>query len=103
MTGQPEAAPPPDATSGEWYHDPKWARIRDDREAGADYLWAHYDALLARYPNEEIAVYRDRVVFHATESSEFGRLLEDYLARTDMHPSSLELHYMDPDPPLLAL
>ena len=93
----------PAEPGNEWYDDPKWERIRADREASLDYLEAHRDELLARYPNEEIALHRDRVVLHAAEADEFGRLLEAYLAETGVHPSSLAVRYMDPDPPELAL
>lgn len=79
------------------------AAMDADRDAGWDYLQAHYDELLARYPGEEIALHRDRVVVHAADRDDFSRLLERYLSETGIHPSALEMHYMDTDPPLLAV
>ena len=79
------------------------AAMRADRDAGRAYLEAHYDELLARYPDEQIAVLRDRVVVHAAEQQEFGRLLEEYLAEEGTDPARLYGRYMASDPPLLAV
>ena len=83
--------------------DEAMAAIDADRDAGWDYLQAHYDELLAKYPDESIALPRDRVVVHAASQEEFSRLLEEYLERTGTHPCALEMHHLDPDPPLLAV
>ena len=79
------------------------AAIDADRDAGWDYLQAHYEELLATYPGESIALHCDRVVVHAASQEDFSRLLEEYLERTGTHPSALEMHSLDTDPPLLAV
>lgn len=100
--GDPRAAAL-SAEPGEWRDDPQWSQVIADSDAGWEHLREHHGELLARYPNERIALHRDRVVFHSPDWDEFDRLLEEHLVRTGIHPSSLTMPYMDPDPPLLAL
>ncbi len=79
------------------------AVIDADRDTGEAYLEAHYETLLARYPDESIALHRDRVVAHSADRDEFDRLLLAYVSDAAIHPSAIELHSMDTDPPLLAV
>ena len=69
--------------------------IDADRDTGEAYLEAHYETLLARYPDESIALHRDRVVAHSADRDEFDRLLLAYVSDAAIHPSALELHSMD--------
>ncbi len=79
-----------------------WRRIYADRDAAREYLGAHRDALLDRYPYQEIALHRDRVVVHAADPDEFSRLLEEYLASSGVDRNRLHFEFLDPDPPLFV-
>ena len=93
----------PAEPGGEWYEDPGWRQVVADNDASWAYLLEHHDELLARYPNERVALHRDRVVFHSADADEFERLLGEYLAATGIHPSALEMPYLDVDPPPLLV
>ena len=81
----------------------RWRLVNEDRDAAWDHLGSHRDDLLAKYPHEEIALHRDRVVVHAADRGEFSRLLDEYLERTGMDRNRLHFEYLDPDPPLWSL
>ena len=51
--------------------------IMADHAAGRDYLHAHREELTERYPDERIALLRDRVVAHALDPRELPRLLAE--------------------------
>ena len=65
-----------------------------DWKAGWDYLYANYGVLNALYPDETIALYRDRVVAHHTDPYEFPRELDRRLAETGIDRRGLEIHHM---------
>ena len=37
-------------------------RLSPDYVAGSQWMWAHIDELMAKYPNQWVAVHRDRVI-----------------------------------------
>lgn len=96
------AGPRPPATIADPGSEARWRLVDSDRDAAWDHLRTHRGALLARYPREEIALHRDRVVVHAADPGEFRRLLEEYLAGTGMDPNRLHFEFLDPDAPLFA-
>ena len=65
-----------------------------DWKASWDYLYANYGVLNALYPDETIALHRDRVVAHHADPYEFPRELDRRLAETGIDRRGLEIHHM---------
>ena len=47
-----------------------------DHVAATNYIEEHRAELTARYPNERVAVHREKVVAHSADRDEFTRLVE---------------------------
>ena len=80
----------------------RWTIAKSDRDAAWEYVASCREELVRRYPGQEVAVHRDRVVVHAANPADFERLLEAYVSKSGTDRNSLHFEHLDPDPPLFA-
>ena len=96
-----------DRTLGDDTADPsrgsdRWSIAKSDRDAAWEYVTSSREELLRRYPGQEVALLRGRVVVHAADPADFERQLEAYVSASGTDRNSLHFEHLDPDPPLFA-
>lgn len=80
----------------------RWSVAKSDRDAAWEYVTSSREELVRRYPGQEVALLRDRVVVHAADPADFERQLEEYVSESGTDRNSLHFEHLDPDPPLFA-
>ena len=80
----------------------RWSAAKSDRAAAWEYVTSSREELLRRYPGQEVALHRDRVVVHAADPADFERMLDEYVSESGTDRNSLHFEHLDPDPPLFA-
>ena len=74
-------------------------RMLADHLAATNYIEEHRAELTARYPDETIAVHRDKVVAHSADPDEFDRQFE----ATGIPSNRMVVETMLVDPPMLLV